>query len=63
MGEKWVGGPAVEGCGGLFIFSSLSNGKKKNFAGATAPLSHYVAPPLSLIKVYYLPIKKGIHLW
>ena len=22
-------------------------GKKKNFAGATAPPSHYVAPPLS----------------
>ena len=29
MCEKWVGGPAVECWGGLFIFSSQSNGKKK----------------------------------
>ena len=29
MGEKWVGGPAVECWGSLYIFSSQSNGKKK----------------------------------
>ena len=27
-------------------------GKKKNFAGATAPPSHYVAPPLDVVISY-----------
>ena len=30
----------------LFFLHSLMGKKKKNFAGATAPPSHYVAPPL-----------------
>ena len=55
MGEKWVGGPTVE-CWGAYLFflHSLMGKKKKNFAGATAPPSHYVAPPLAIRRPYQL---------
>ena len=46
MGEKWVGGPIVECLRAYLFFLHSLMGKKKKFAGATAPPSHYVASPL-----------------
>ena len=53
MGEKLVGGPAVYGWGAELFFLPSLMGKFFFFAGATAPPSHYVAPPLeSRIELY-----------
>ena len=39
-------GCGMLGGGYFFFFVHSLMGKTKNFAGATAPTSHYVAPPL-----------------
>ena len=43
----------------LFFLHSLM-GKKKKFAGATAPPSHYVAPPLDVVISYLQKTKEKI---
>ena len=63
MGEKLVGGPAVYGWGAELFFLPSLMGKFFFFAGATAPPSHYVAPPLDMARegLIWLVLVAGRH--
>ena len=61
MRNGWGGRLCNVGRAYLFFLYSLI-GKKKNFAGATGPPSHYVAPPLVKgdAKIVISALKDGI---